>query len=54
MKMKKPCEKAVRTTISMPPELWKLASGNQQAHSFPTFSDYIQHLIRAASPAHGR
>jgi len=46
MKRKKSCEKAVRTTISMPPELWKLATASQRQNSYPTFSDYIQSLIR--------
>lgn len=46
MRTKRECEKAVRTTISMPPELWKLAVSRQRENQFAAFSDYIQGLIR--------
>jgi len=57
MRTKRDFEKAVRTTISMPPELWKLAVSGQQAQRFSTFSDFIQDLIRKTQPVpmtHGR
>lgn len=46
MRTKRECEKAVRTTISMPPELWKIAVSRQRQNQFAAFSDYIQGLIR--------
>lgn len=51
MRPKRDCEKAVRTTISMPPELWKIAVQRQQQQCFPTFSDFIQALIRPTNAA---
>ena len=47
MRKKKPCDKAVRTTISMPPELWRIANNGQRIHRYASFSDYIQSLIRS-------
>lgn len=49
MKAKRPCEKAVRTTISMPPNLWRDAVQTQQRQRYATFSDLIQELLRKAT-----
>lgn len=49
MKVKRDYEKAVRTTISMPPELHRIAVKTQEQQCFSTFSDYIQSLIRRAN-----
>lgn len=38
--------KPVRTTISLPEELYKRALEKQGSLHFSTFSDYIQHLLR--------
>ncbi|HMJ06893.1 MAG TPA: hypothetical protein VK474_11605 [Chthoniobacterales bacterium] len=48
MRLKRDCEKAVRATISMPPELWKTATAIQRQRRLSTFSDCMQDLIRQA------
>jgi hypothetical protein len=40
-------EKAMRTSISMPPVVFIKAMERQRTYGFPTFSDYLQHLLRA-------
>ena len=40
-------EMAVRTTISMPPIIFDLGRERARTRAFPSFSDYIQALIRA-------
>lgn len=50
MRTKKQCEKAARTSISMPPELMRFASRDASQMSFASFSDYIQWLIRSRTP----
>ena len=52
MKTKRACDKAVRTTISMPPSLWRLAQEEQRKAGFTSFSDLIQHLIRSGQAPH--
>lgn len=49
MKAKRACERAVKTTISMPPELWRDAVQAQQKRRYATFSDLIQELLRKAT-----
>jgi hypothetical protein len=49
MRKKKPCYKAVRTTISMPPELFRIASKKQRINRYSSFSNYIQSLIRSTA-----
>ena len=46
MKHKRTCERAVCTGISMPPELWKIATEEQRRQNYSTFSDLMQSLIR--------
>lgn len=46
MRKKRDHEKAVRVTISMPPELWEIASDYKKRRKLATFSDSIQDLIR--------
>lgn len=49
MKPKRACERAVRMTISMPPDLWRDAVQAQQKRRYATFSDLIQELLRKAT-----
>ncbi len=60
MKAKRADEKAVRTTVSMPPVLHELAVQRVRIGHYSAFSDYIQELIRKDAtdtggfhPAHG-
>lgn len=46
MRTKRAHEKAVRTTVSMPPHLHELAEQRVKNNSYSAFSDYIQELIR--------
>lgn len=46
MKTKKPHEKVVRTSISLPPDLYDGGVERKKKGSFSTFSDYVQALIR--------
>lgn len=46
MKTKRACERAVRATISLPPDLMRKAIDKQRKGHFAAFSDFIQHLIR--------
>jgi len=43
---KRPHEKVVRTTISLPPMLFMLALDQQRIGSYTSFSNYVQDLIR--------
>lgn len=54
MKRKRDCDRAVKVTISLPPPLWRRAIEAQEKHSFSTFSDLIQNLIRNSVPAEVR
>ena len=46
VKSKRTHECVVRTSISMPPILWDAATNKQRTAGYPSFSDYIQNLIR--------
>jgi hypothetical protein len=43
---KRPHQKAVRTTISMPPALWDIAAKGMKTRSCSTLSGFFQTLIR--------
>lgn len=53
MKTKRPCEKAIKTTISMPPDLFREAIQVQQRERYATFSGLVQELLRRKLPANG-
>ena len=38
--------RSMRTSISMPAHMFTKAIEKQQKHGYPTFSDYIQSLVR--------
>ena len=46
MKAKKDHEKVVRTSISMPPDLYEVGRERRKRGSFSSMSDYVQALIR--------
>jgi hypothetical protein len=45
-RLKRSYERCVRTTIRMPPALFDRAIRREKERGFPTFSDYIQQLLR--------
>lgn len=43
---KKQTRRSMRTSISMPAQMFLKAVHRQRSRAYPTFSDYIQELVR--------